>query len=109
MLKYRMNTDSNSAAIRKAVILCARMNKADFAQFVMCYADEVERQIGDNYHKRDRHPRNRIDRRGGLNKIIICKMLNYSLGQTAEVMEVAKPTLRRYLYERGLRWTDLLR
>lgn len=109
-LKYRLNTDKNYVAIQFAVALCANMNRADFNQFISVYHNQVNKKIKKNVERHAKFKRfhGKIENKGGLDAIILAKILGWRLQDIADYFGVTKSNLINYLKTRNLKWTTLI-
>ncbi len=110
-LQYRLNTDTYSMTIRIAVALCANMNRADFNQFLAIYHKQVATNVKknvDKYSKKKHYHNEKIEAAGGLDIIILWKILDRTQNDLAEYIGVGTDKLIRYLKTRNLTWSTII-
>lgn len=104
-LCFRFHLDNEKNAIKSAVHMLATMNIADFYQFLNAYQDRV---IQDNKPTLQRNRKDsKIEKAGGVDLLIVYKMLGYTQTETAKELNCRQEELSRWLKRRGLSWKDL--
>lgn len=107
-LKYRLGTTTHAQAVRVAVALCANMNMADFNQFIAVYHKQAVDHVEKNSKTVENNHRSKIKDKGGLDTIILCKILGYTLTETSELFDVPITNVHEFLKARGLKWSTLI-